>query len=159
MSAQFDPRDFAEPVAQGAAAVGRLSERRRADQLLVRALRLWLIDPAHQAQAWSALSGELGAEPARKALRALEEFLGVLAEGSRGPIWRHGPDCGCLGRDEALLADAISAAAQGDFNAASVALGPLIRPEARPAALGCAHRLGRALRAAPRRLESGGWLH
>ncbi|MGF1659483.1 MAG: hypothetical protein ACFCUS_08630 [Rubrimonas sp.] len=159
MSAQFDPNGFIEPVAAGAAPVGRLDARGPADRLLVRTLRLWLLGPQQQAEAWSALSGEFGAAPARRALRALEEFLGVLAEGARGPIWRHGPDCGCLGRDEALLADAVSAAVRGDFNAASVALAPLIRPEARPAALGCAHRLGRALRAAPRRRSSGGWLH
>ena len=159
MSAQFDLRDFAEPAGSGSEPVGRLDGRSRTDQLAVRVVRLWLMGPAHQAQAWNALAAELGSAPGRTALRALEEFLGVLAEGARGQIWRRRPDCACLSRDESLIADAVASAARGDFNAASVALAPLIRPEARPAALGCAHRLGRALRAAPRGLETGGWLH
>ncbi len=152
-----------EPAAQGARAVGDLAARDHADRLFIVTLRLWLQGPERQAEAWSGLSGALGAQQARAALRALEGFLEAMAHGARGAIWRHAPCCKRLGRDEALMADAVAAAARGDLGQAAALLAPLTHAQARPALVGTAEQLGRALRAGPppirRRLRDGTTLH
>lgn len=131
----------------GGQAVGALTAVSPAEQRFVRAMRLRLCGGPHQGTAWRELSAELGAEPARAAMRALEAFLWAVAQGAARRLRRHHPCCLCLGRDEALLADVVRAAAQGaeGFDRACGLLHDTVRPEARPAVIATAGVLGRAL--------------
>ncbi|MEM7506745.1 MAG: hypothetical protein AAF415_08355 [Pseudomonadota bacterium] len=91
----------------------------RLDRLFVLTLRNWLDGTDGQVKVWNGLATQLGAERARRILRAFEAFLDAIAVGQKRCISRHATCCPCLGADEALLADLVRDAAEGDAGSAA----------------------------------------
>ncbi len=135
----------------GARPVARLEMLSPDERRLLTLLRTWLEGADGRGAAFAALSDELGREAAERALSAFEAWLEAVAEGARRVLHRCRPACPCVGRDEALLTGAVSAAARGDLEAARALAAETTRPDAVLALLHHARALGLALGAEPAR--------
>jgi hypothetical protein len=141
--------DTAAAAAQdGAEPVGALDDAAGPERRFVRALRLWLDGPGRGPEARAALGDGLPAADAAAAATLFEGYLAAIAAGAVRKLWRHRPDCPCLGRDEAMLAGAMREAAAGARERAWAILSPAIRPSALFETVERAGLLGRRLGAA-----------
>ena len=132
------PAPGADPVLPCAALAP--DERR-----LLRLLRLSLSDWEGRRAAWDETWETLGETPGAALLGAFEAWLEALAEGARRGLWRHRPESGWVGRDEALLTGLVSAAGRGDAEAARALAEEVVTPAAALALLQHARALGLAL--------------
>ncbi len=130
---------------EGGEAVGLFDRLPPAERLIVTALRRWPAGPEAQAEVWNDFAALLGAARGRRALRAFEAFIATLALAAARALWHHGPECPCVGRDEAEIAATITCAARGDGPGARSHAERVARAEAVPALVAAAAVLGEAL--------------
>ena len=114
---------------EGGESVGWLESMPDAERLVVWSLRRWPDGPEAQAEVWNAFAIRLGSECGRRALRAFEACLEVLASATTRRLCRHAAACPCVGRDEADIAAVVTLAAAGDARAASERAARFVAPE------------------------------
>ena len=99
---------------RGAAAVGRLTEVMPWEAELILNMRLWQDGPTGQAQVWEAYASAFGQSEARQHLRAFERLLWMIETNMLRPLIRHSVACSCIGSDEAVFANMVRFASDGD---------------------------------------------
>jgi hypothetical protein len=139
----------------GGDTVGLLDKCSPADRLLVTALRLWVSGPGAQAEVWNMFATRFGPAAGRAALNAFETYLATVARSISRTLWKHGPGCPCIGRDEADLAAIVALAARGETGLATARAARFVRADRLGEVIAAAGPLGRAL-ASPRSRDMEG---
>lgn len=131
---------------RGGATVGYVQDLPPVERDAVLFLRMWSDGPDSQARVWSALSGSLGAEAGRPALKSLENLCALCARHGRRPLVRHQVTCKCLGADEACFANFVAYASEGCSEDALLLATTLVRPDMGYVVVGLAQEFGLALK-------------
>lgn len=131
---------------RGGATVGYVQDLPRLERDAVLFLRMWFDGPESQARVWSALSGALGPEAGRPALKSLEDLCSLCARHGRRPLMRHQVACRCLGADEACFANFVAYASEGSAEDALLLATTLVRPDMGYVVVGLAQEFGLALK-------------
>lgn len=118
----------------GAVAVGRLENLAPVAVGAVMCLRLWRDDE-------EALGGSVDPS-ALVAFRAISTLFG---RHGRRPIMRHAPDCACLGADEAIFAELVQRAVEGEQEDAMLIAALIVRPDMAGTLAGLAAEFGLCL--------------
>lgn len=105
---------------RGAATVGQLHAIAPWEALLVCHLRLWC-DSAEGRNdvrdAWGLAAAGHGGDAV---LNAFDRLIQTMTTFSRRPLVRHGRDCECLGADEGIFVQIVSAASEGQLDDAAM---------------------------------------
>lgn len=108
------PRPAAMPGDhRGGCPVARLSALPSRDALAVLMLRDWCSDDDGRAQGAASLCAVLGPAQTQNALAAWEAVAALLQDHCRRPVLLCDRTCGCVGADEAVLAQTLTLAAIG----------------------------------------------
>ncbi|WP_245818898.1 hypothetical protein [Marivita hallyeonensis] len=113
---------------RGAMAVGQLAEVSAWEAELILNMRLWQDGPTGQAQVWSAYARAFRPGDARHRLRDFERLLSVIEANMLRPLLRHGVACRCVGSDEAIFANLVRFASNGELHEATLIATLLVRP-------------------------------
>ncbi len=113
---------------RGAAAVGHLTEVTPWEAELILNMRLWMDGPRGQEQVWTAYAAAFGAAEGRRQLRTFERLLWLIETNMLRPLVRHGVACRCIGSDEAVFANMVRFASEGELHEASLIATLLVRP-------------------------------
>lgn len=113
---------------RGAAAVGQLSEVSAWEAELILSLRLWQDGARGRRAVWNAYAGAFGSRDGRCALDRFVGLLTAVESNMLRPLVRHGIACGCIGSDEAVFANMVRMAAEGDLHEASLIATLMVRP-------------------------------
>jgi hypothetical protein len=114
--------------ARGAAAVGQLAEVSAWEAELILNLRLWQDGDRGRRAVWNAYATALGPREGRAALEAFVDLLKTIEDNMLRPLVRHGVACGCVGSDEAVFANMVRMAAEGELHEASLIATLMVRP-------------------------------
>lgn len=119
LGAEQEPRrDETDTPAGAGEAVGSVAQLTAPEQMVLRAIRLWMRGPGHHWQIRS-LFGEAAPVTTRDLHRAFEAFMCNAAVSLNQQFRRHMPCCPNLGQDEALLLAVIRHAGAGHHTAAT----------------------------------------
>ena len=113
---------------RGAAVVGQLTEVMPWEAELILNLRLWQDGATGQSQVWTAYANAFGAAKARVHMRSFERLLWMIETNMLRPLVRHGVACRCIGSDEAVFANMVRFASEGELHEASLIATLLVRP-------------------------------
>lgn len=113
---------------RGAAAVGQLTDLTPWEAELILNMRLWQDGPTGQAQVWNAYAVTFGQSDARHRLKAFERLLWMIETNMLRPLVRHGVACRCIGSDEAVFANMVRFASEGELHEAALIATLLVRP-------------------------------
>jgi hypothetical protein len=113
---------------RGAAAVGQLTEVSAWEAELILNLRLWQDGERGRRAVWEAYAAAFGPRDGRAALDRFVGLLTVIEGNMLRPLVRHGVACGCVGSDEAVLANMVRMAAEGELHEASLIATLMVRP-------------------------------
>ncbi|MEO0819163.1 MAG: hypothetical protein AAF074_01945 [Pseudomonadota bacterium] len=138
----------AEP--RGGAPVAILTDLPPLQASAILYMRLWCSGPERQAQMWNDFTCRFGATEARERLCAFESLLTLITANARRPIMRHTLHCRCVGADEAVWANLIASAADGDEADARLFAALLVRPAIAEAVAEQARDVSRAICACAR---------
>lgn len=113
---------------RGAAAVGQLTEVSPWEAELILNMRLWQDGPTGQTQVWTIYAETFGQAEGRQHLHSFERLLGLIDANMLRPLVRHGVACRCIGSDEAVFANMVRFASDGELHEASLIATLLVRP-------------------------------
>ncbi|CAM4308631.1 hypothetical protein [Palleronia rufa] len=130
----------------GGAAVASLPALDGAQALSVLMYRDWFGGAEGRRRVEAVLSEALGPDRAHGALEDWDQLLEELVRHARRPLMCHHPSCQCVGADEAVFAQTLSLAAEGEREEAMLMLSLVIRADRLLVALNAAERAGRAVR-------------
>lgn len=139
---------------RGGAPVGYLTDVSDLEASTVLYFRLWCEGPDCRARVWSDFATSLGTEHGRAALNAFEDLCTLLTRHCRRRLMRHGLECSCLGADEAIIANFVAAATQGDQEDATLLASLLVRSDLAAVLTGSAQQVGLAIQRINRRAKS-----
>lgn len=114
---------------RGGAPVGYLNEISDIESSSVLYFRLWCTGPEAQSQVWNDFAMSLGPAQGRAALKVFERLCGLIFHHSRRQLMHHDITCQCLGGDEAIFANFVAAATQGDREEAMLMASLLVRSD------------------------------
>jgi hypothetical protein len=96
---------------------------------------------------WDGLALNVGAERASEAHKAFEGLMTLFVRHGRRPLMTHDGSCSCIGADEAVFAQFVCLAADGEPEDAMLMGMLLLRADIVPLAVGVAQQLGLLTRA------------
>lgn len=132
---------------RGAAPVARLDDLTEEEAWTIAAIRLWSEEGgAGNAALAEAVAGRIGRERGRRVSSLFGDLMTLMADHARRPILRHRPACSCVGADEAVIANFVTASTQGPREDAMLIATLLLRPDVAPLAVSLAQMLGLELR-------------
>ena len=110
---------------------------------LVTALRTAMRQsPQAQKELWKGLALSAGEDRARSVETTFDSMMVLLAKHSRRPLATHDGNCMCIGADEAVFAQFIQLAADGEPEDAMLMGMLILRADIVPLAVGLAQQLG-----------------
>ncbi|MFP7674452.1 hypothetical protein ACG74X_13975 [Marivita sp. S0852] len=113
---------------RGAAAVGQLTEVTAWEAELILNLRLWQDGPNGQTLVWNSYATAFGQKDGRAELLRFERLIAMIDTHMVRPMVRHGVACRCIGSDEAVFANMVRFASDGDLHEASLIATLLVWP-------------------------------
>ncbi len=131
---------------RGGLPVGHLSDVGPVEAGAVLCFRLWCDGPAGRTALQTHFLGNLHARAGRYALEALETLCDQWIRHARRPLMRHDVACACLGADEAIFANFVATASEGDREDAMLIATTLVRADMAAMLVTLAGEVGLALR-------------
>ncbi|HBZ44017.1 MAG TPA: hypothetical protein DEO85_08185 [Maritimibacter sp.] len=128
---------------RGGAAVARLEDMGAIEAGAVLCMRLWSEGPGSPDRA--AFERDFGRFGGHIALGATGAICTMCRDTGRRALLRHHLQCGCVGVDEACLAQLVAAALDGERNDAMMLATLMVRADYAPQLVDCAVRAGAAL--------------
>ncbi|MCK0150492.1 hypothetical protein MWU54_10690 [Marivita sp. S6314] len=113
---------------RGAAMVGQLTEVSPWEAELILNLRLWQDGVRGQDHVWNSYARVFGPQEGRAQLDVFEQLLWVIEANMIRPLVRHGVACRCIGSDEAVFANMVRFASDGELHEASLIATLMVRP-------------------------------
>lgn len=145
---------------RGAAPVAQLADLQDEEIWVVAAIRLWSEqEGAGNAALVEAVAGQVGSERGCRVLSLFNDLMALMADHARRPILRHKPSCSCVGTDEAVFVNFVSAATHGPREDAMLIATLLMRPDMAAIAVSLAQSLGLELRRGLARARSARRIH
>lgn len=132
---------------RGAAPVAHVADLPDEEVWMIAAIRLWSEEQgAGNADLAEAVAARIGPQRGRRVVSIFSDLMTLMAEHARRPILRHKPSCSCVGADEAVFVNFISAATHGPREDAILIATLLMRPDMAAIAVSLAQSLGLELR-------------
>ncbi|WP_371155174.1 hypothetical protein [Jannaschia sp. 2305UL9-9] len=128
----------------GGATVADLRALDSLQSLIVLMFRDWCDGPDGQQRVTQVFQGALGRLPGDTGLAAWIEMMAILSDDVRRPVMRHALTCRCVGADEAVIAQVLSLAGQGEREEAMLVLSLLVSGDRLLMAVNAAERAGLA---------------
>ncbi len=142
---------------RGGLPVGHLSDLDPVGAGAVLCLRLWCDGPAGRTALRTHFHGNLGPRAGRHALEALDTLCDQWIRHARRPPMRHDVTCACLGADEAIFANFVAFASEGDREDAMLIATTLVRADMAALLVTLAGEVGLALARIARPPETERW--